>query len=80
MGSNGAAFSVADDTDLTILGLLLATNDLTDVPISELPDGNQLGFAHIYDTNGDGQIDDTEAALRAMANEVYGGINEQGDI
>ena len=35
---------------------------------------------HVASTNGNGQIDATEAALRAMANEVYSAINEQGDI
>jgi len=54
--------------------LLQATNALTD-----LPDGIS-GFAHIYDANGDGQIDDAEAALRVMANGVYSTINEQGDV
>ena len=38
------------------------------------------GFAHIYDRNGDGQIDALEAALRAMANDIYSAINEQGGI
>ena len=38
------------------------------------------GFAHIYDANGDGQIDDDEALLRIMANDVYNMINEEGDI
>ena len=80
VGASGAAFAVADATDLTIMQLLLATNDLTDMPIFELPEGNQLGFAHIYDTNGDGVIDSAEAALRAMANDVYSAINEQGGI
>ncbi len=74
VGSGGGAFNVADNTDLTIMQLLEATNELTD-----LPDGIS-GFAHIYDTNGDGQIDDSEAALRVMANDVYSMINEQGDI
>jgi hypothetical protein len=74
VGTNGAAFGVDDGTDLTIMQLLLETNELTD-----LPDGIS-GFAHIYDTNGDGEIDSTEAALRAIANEMYTWINEQGDI
>jgi hypothetical protein len=74
VGSPGDAFGVADGTDLTIMQLLLATNDLTD-----LPDGIS-GFAHIYDSNGDSVIDSLEAALRSMANEVYSSINEDGDI
>ena len=74
VGSNGAAFSVADDTDLTIMQLLLATNDMTDLP------DHVSGFAHVYDQDGDGQIEDFEASLRAMANEVYSMIDQQGDI
>ncbi len=74
VGTNGAAFSVADNTDVTIMQLLAATNELTD-----LPDGIS-GFAHIYDQDGNGQIDGSEALLRAMANDVYSTINEQGDI
>jgi SdrD B-like protein/cadherin domain-containing protein len=74
VADNGAAFDVADDTDLTIMQLLLATNSMTD-----LPDGIS-GFAHIYDRNGDGEIDSAEALLRTLANDVYSAINEQGDI
>ncbi len=74
VGSSGAAFDVANGTNLTIMQLLLATNDLTD-----LPDGIS-GFARIYDTIGDGVIDSSEASLHAMANETYSAINEDGDI
>jgi hypothetical protein len=74
VGSNGAAFGVSDDTSLTIMQLLLATNSLTDL------DDSSSGFAHIYDRNGDGVIDSGEAALRAMANDIYSAINEQGGI
>jgi hypothetical protein len=73
VGGAGAAFGVADATDLTIMQLLWATNDLTD-----LPDGIS-GFAHIYDQDGNGTIDADEATLRAMANDLYSLINEQGD-
>lgn len=74
VGSHGAAFGVSDGTDLTIMQLLLATNELTDQP------DNLAGAARLYDTNGDGIIDNLEAALRAMANEVYAAINEEGDF
>lgn len=74
VGASGAAYNVADGTDLTIMQLPQATNDLTDLP------DNQSGFAHLYDQNGDGQIDSAEAALRALANELYTAINEEGDI
>lgn len=72
VGGNGAAFNVADGTDLTIMQLLLATNDLTDMP------NHISGFAHIYDQNGDGEIDSGGAWLRTMANDLYGTINEDG--
>ena len=71
---NGAAFGVANGSDLTIMQLLSATNDQTDQP------NNLSGFARIYDWNGDGKIDEAEASLRRLANEVYSTINEQGDI
>ncbi len=74
VGTSGAAFSVADGTNLTIMQLLLATNALTDDP------DDILGAAKIYDINGDGVIDATEAALRAKANLIYTSINEGGDF
>ena len=74
VGTSGSAFFVANFTDLTIKQLLLATNDLTDLP------DFLSGFAYIYDRNGDGVIDADEAALRSQANEIYTLINEQGDI
>jgi ELWxxDGT repeat protein len=74
VGNSGAAFGVADNTDRTILQLLLATNALTDVP-----DG-QAGFASIYDQDGDGVIDFWESTLRSQANEIFSLINEEGDI
>jgi hypothetical protein len=74
VGGSGQAFGTDDDTHLTIMQLLLATDELTDRP------DDRHGFASIYDSNGNGVIDPTEAALRAMANEVYSAINEQGHI
>jgi hypothetical protein len=74
MTGNAKKLNVTEGTDLTIMQLLRATDDLT-----ELPD-KQSGFAHIYDQNGDGEIDSDEANLRAMANQVYSMINEQGYI
>jgi len=70
VGDNGTAFGVASGSDLTIMQLLLATNDLTDQP------DNLSGFARIYDLNGDGEIDEAEASLGRLANEVYSAINE----
>lgn len=74
VASKGAAFGVANGTDLTILQLLLATDDLTDQPDS------RLGYAETYDTNGDGVISAAEATLRTMANDIYSSINEAGGI
>ena len=74
VGGHGAAFNVADGADLTIMQLLSATNELTDLPDAA------SGFAHIYNRNGDGRIDDAEAALRVMANIVYSEILDQGAI
>ena len=74
VGTNGAAFGVSDNTDLTILQLLLATNAMTDVPDA------QSGFAYIYDQDGNGVIDAAEALRRSMANDVFSLINEQGSI
>jgi hypothetical protein len=66
VGSSGAAFGVADDTTLTVLDILLATNAQT---------VNGL----LYDLDGSGTISDAERALRELANAVYTAINEQGD-
>jgi PKD repeat protein len=74
VGYSGAAFDVADGTDLTIMQLLLATNRLTDQP------DRTSGAARIYDLNGNGDIEESEAALRRLANEVYSALNEQGGI
>ncbi|MCA9059546.1 MAG: hypothetical protein KDA85_13660, partial [Planctomycetaceae bacterium] len=69
VGADGAAFGVNDDTNLTILQLLLATNEMTDVC------NQQLGFAAIYDQDGNGVIDATESALRTSAHRVFSSIN-----
>jgi len=74
VGDGGAAFATSDDSNLTIMQLLLTTNELTDQP------DNLSGFARIYDLNGNGKIDEAEALLRRLANEVYSKINEQGHI
>jgi len=67
IGENGAAFDVADNTELTVLDILLKTDEKTS-------DGL------LFDLNDDDTIDDFELTLRVMANAVYTGINEQGDI
>jgi PKD repeat protein len=73
VGTRGAAFGVANGTDLTILQLLLATNSLTHASSSG-------GFSPVYDSNGDGVINSAEAALRKLANQVYASINDAGGI
>jgi hypothetical protein len=74
VGSSGAAFGVADNTNMTIMALLLATNNLTGA------DANGDGYSNVYDANGDGVLDDAEKALRELANAIYSSINEDGDI
>lgn len=67
VGSNGDAFNVEDDSDLTILDLLLATNSFSMSGV-------------LYDLDGDSDaVDDIETLLRIMANDVFSAINEQGD-
>jgi len=73
VGSSGAAFGVANNTDMTIMALLLATNNLTG-------DSGDGSYRNVYDTNGDGVLDDAEKALRSLANTIYTAINEDGDI
>ena len=68
MGDAGEAFDVADNTDVTVLDLLFATN------------ANSVSGV-LYDLDGDGDADDDwESLLRTLSNDVYGAINEQGDI
>jgi hypothetical protein len=77
VGANGAAFGVADNTNMTIMAVLLKTNELTGAD----NDGDSTeDYSHIYDANGDGVLDDEEKALRAKANALYSWINESGDI
>ncbi len=58
--------------------LLLATNNFTDIDGAAHNDDD--GYSHVYDANGDGILDADELALRAMANDIYSFINEEGDI
>ena len=70
VGSNGAAFGVADNAEVTVLDLLLAVNDHSSEGL-------------LYDLNGDSDTQDDdlfETLFRTMANDVFSGINEQGDI
>ncbi len=65
VGSNGEPFGVADDTVMTVLDMLLATN-------------TQSSNGLLYDTNGDGIISYSERILRYQANWVYLRIIFQG--
>ncbi|MEZ6049891.1 MAG: SdrD B-like domain-containing protein [Planctomycetaceae bacterium] len=78
VGTNGAAFGVVDNTNMTIMSLLLATNSLTDN--DGVLNNDNDGYSHVYDVDGDGDLDEYELSLRAMANTIYSTINEQGDI
>ena len=59
------------------MALLLATNTLTG---ADADGEDNEDYSHVYDSNGDGVLDDAEKALRAKANALYSAINEEGDI
>lgn len=68
VGSNGAAFGAENNSQVTVLDLLLAVNS-----------GSRNGL--LYDLDGDGDANDAlETSYRSMANNVFSGINEAGDI
>ncbi|MBW3595876.1 MAG: PKD domain-containing protein [Planctomycetes bacterium] len=70
VGANGAAFNVADNSDVQIIDLLLATNRMS---------RNGLLYDDLdSDGLGDALIDLDEESLRLMANDVYTAINEAG--
>ncbi len=77
VGTNGAAFGVAHNTSMTIMALLVATNNLTG---ADSDTNSSEDYSNVYDANGDGVLDAAEKALRALANNVYAAINEAGDI
>jgi hypothetical protein len=68
VGTRGAAFGVADHSNVTVLDLLLAVNARS---------ANGL----LYDLDGDGDADDgLETSYRTMANDLFSAINEAGDL
>jgi hypothetical protein len=67
VGNNGAAFGVANNSVVSVMDLLLAVNARSH---------NGL----LFDLNGNGQIDSTEAGYRTMANDLFSAINEAGGI
>ena len=64
---------MADNTNMTVMALLLATNNLTGASTNGT-------YRNVYDTNGDGVLDNAEKALRDKANTIYTTINEGGHI
>jgi hypothetical protein len=67
VGSNGAAFGFVNNSTHTIMDYLVATN---------LYARNGI----LWDTDSSGTISSSEQALRDMANVVFSGINQTGDI
>jgi VCBS repeat-containing protein len=68
VGNNGAAFDLANGTQATILDLLLAAN-------------NHAYLGILYDEDHDGDATSSiEVTFRAMANVVFSGINQTGDV
>jgi len=67
IGSNGAAFGVANNSVLTVMNILVKTDFYA---------FNGL----LWDTNHNGTISSLEDALRNMGNTVFDGINNTGDI
>jgi len=68
VGANGAAFGVADNSLLTVTELLLAVN-------------RRARNGLLYDLDGDGDATDAlETSYRTMANNLFTGVNEAGDI
>jgi hypothetical protein len=68
VGCNGAAFGVANNSQVAVLDLLLAVNSRS---------RNGL----LYDLDGDGDATDSQETLyRTMANDVFSAINQAGDI
>jgi hypothetical protein len=65
--TNGAAFGVANGSSVTVMNLLLAVNART-----------RRGL--LFDLDDSGTISNSEKAFREMANTVFSGINESGDL
>lgn len=68
VGDNGAAFGVADGSDVQVIDLLRAVDA-------------QSAGGLLYDLDGDGDTSDhKEQKFRKLANEVFTGLNEAGDL
>jgi hypothetical protein len=68
IGTSGAAFGMANYSAVRVLDLLFAVN-------------SRSRQGRLFDLNGDGDTGDAdERLLRGLANDVFSGINELGDI
>ena len=67
LGNNGGAFGVSGTVSVSVLDLLLAVNARSK---------NGL----LFDLNGNGSIDSTEAGYRLVADLVFGLINGAGGL
>jgi uncharacterized delta-60 repeat protein len=67
VGSDGGAFGIANNSVVSVLDLLLAVNARSHNGV-------------LYDLNGNGLIDSTEASYRTIANDIFTAINEAGSI
>lgn len=65
VGDNGDAFGVDDDTNVTVLDLLLASNE-------------RAFEGLLHDADESGTIDSSELSMRRMANQAYLGIIRAG--
>lgn len=66
--SSGAPVGVANNSNVSVLGLLLAVNDRSRNGV-------------LYDLDGDGDATDClETSYRTMANDLFAAINEAGDL
>ena len=72
IGDAGEALGYANDSEVQIIDLLLATNARSiDGLLFDDLDG---------DGQGDGEIDDTEELYRILANDLFSAINQNGHI
>lgn len=72
VGDAGEALGYANDSEVQIIDLLLATNARSiDGLLFDDLDG---------DGQGDGEIDDTEELYRTLANDLFSAINQNGHI
>ncbi|MCA9214748.1 MAG: hypothetical protein KDB27_16870 [Planctomycetales bacterium] len=76
VGESGEAFGVDNNTNMTIMSKLVATNNSTDTDGTMNNDAD--GYSHIYDANGDGILDFAENTLRGTKNVAKAGLAKVG--